>query len=83
MSIEELEGIKDDFINKPIYKGKCETGMFMILTIEAFKDIGDYTKGLCEIQKAMIVDQDKLEKRIKRLELELNDIDSIKIGGTD
>lgn len=56
---------------------------------QALNELFDNTKGLCEIQKTIIIDQDKLEKRIKKLEERdsyypnENEVRRIKVGGTD
>ena len=66
--IIKLEDIYDDYKNPSIPGDGYITRQFMQFTIEAFKTLTDYTKGICEIQKDIIIGMDKLEKRIKKLE---------------
>ena len=39
MSIENLEKVKNDYINNPIYYGNYEVGLFMIQIIDILKDL--------------------------------------------
>jgi len=39
MSIEDLEKVKNDYINNPIYHGNYEVGLFMIQIIDILKDL--------------------------------------------
>ena len=73
--IERLKETRNEFIingdkeQKEQYEGDMLLiGLFMQQSIDLFKKIADYQKGIAEIQKTIIVDQNKLEERIRRLE---------------
>ena len=71
MSIKDLEGIVNDYINRnTIYNGEYEIGLFMIQTKDILKDL--------------IQEQQNLYKELAQLkkEDEINLL-NIKIGGTD
>ena len=77
MSNELLEAVKEakqNYINRDVNENGMDErdamniGFFMQHCINLLEDIGNYQKGTMELLKATIIDQDKLEKKVKRLE---------------